>query len=471
VVDGGSIESSAFGAGPGGDVRLTARDAVTVEGVFDGVPAGVSSRTSSPLPSAAGGAVTIEASRVTLCDGGGISVATLGAAPAGDAVFTTGEELVIDGAAITAETFGDGDAGDIDILSAPRLTLLNQGGIGTGTRFGGPDSGGGGGTITIDAGDVMLDGTMAADPAASRPNIASSARRGTTGDAGAVILRADNLTLRQAEIASTTAGSGAGGSVWIELNEDFLAAGSLAGVFAATDGVVARAVGGDVDVAAPTVTLADGATITAASEGVADAGRVAVRGRDTVDLRGATIATSSPAAGGGRIDVAASERIRLERSRIESSVAGADDTTAGDITIDPRFVVLDESAILATATAGTGGNISIDVGTLILSPTSRIDASAETGIDGTVSTASPAEDVSSRIAELSADFQDPDALLREGCDRRDIRDASTFVVAGAPAAAAGDGPLMAGYDVPGASADAPAPGAVGSTGCGDPAAR
>jgi hypothetical protein len=370
------------------------------------------------------------------------------------------------------------------VESAADLNIRNGGQMSTGPARGqfttDPTAAqlGQGGDIRVDVGRLRIDAGEA-DPRRQATGLVSLAADLSFGAAGDIDVDADVIELVDGGVISAqTLGFGRGGDVDVKARRSFVAAGVTrrapfdpAGVFASTDGVVAAAAGGDVSVAAPRVVLTDGATITAASAGVADAGRVTVRGSDTVELRGATIATSSPAAGGGRIDVAASDRIRLDRSRIESSVAGADDTTAGDIAIDPRFVILDESAILATATAGTGGNIRIDVGTLILSPTSRIDASAETGIDGTVSTGSPAEDVSSRIAQLSADFQDPDALLREGCDRRDIRDASTFVVAGASAAAAGDGPLVAGYDVPGASAAAPAPGAVAGTGCGDPAAR
>jgi hypothetical protein len=58
--------------------------------------------------------------------------------------------------------------------------------------------------------------------------------------------------------------------------------------------------------------------------------------------------------------------------------------------------------------------------------------------------------------------------VRDGCDRRDVRAASTFVVVAPADVTAADAPLVAGYGV---GDDAPAPAAVPQRPCAVPSAR
>jgi len=459
--DGGQITSETLGAGAGGNVTVRARQSFTMRGP-DGAAGdnatAVSVTTAGQSPTAVGGDLVIAAERLEVTGASAIAAQTQGVAPGGNIRFDVGDSFLIDGALISGNTSGPGRGGDVVVDRAPNLQIRNGGQIATGPSRGQftPDPTdaelGRGGDIRVEVGRLRIDAGDA-DPLRQATGLVSLASDLSFGAAGDIDVDADVVELVNGGVISAqTLGFGAGGEVAVDARTAFVATGATrrppfdpSGVFASTAGIVAAAVGGDVRVAAPAVTLADGATITAASEGIADAGGVRVRGRERVELRDASIATSSPAAGGGRIEVFARDRLQLEDSRIESSVAGARDTTAGDIAIDPRFVILNDSAILARATAGTGGNIGIEVGTLILSPGSRIDASAETGIDGTVETGSPAEDVSGRIVQLPAQFRDPNAILRAGCDARNLEAASTFVVGAASGPPAVDGPLIAGY--------------------------
>src|SRR4029077_3856098 len=108
------------------------------------------------------------------------------------------------------------------------------------------------------------------------------------------------------------------------------------------------------------------------------------------------------------------------------------DTFGGNITIDPQFVILQNSQIRANAFAGAGGNIDIISGVKpILDPSSQIDASSTLGISGTVTISAPGENVGGQLTPMSQQFSSAAALLAQGCaPRMAYGNFSTFVVAG-----------------------------------------
>jgi large exoprotein involved in heme utilization and adhesion len=125
--------------------------------------------------------------------------------------------------------------------------------------------------------------------------------------------------------------------------------------------------------------------------------------------------------------------VRLINSQVSTSVAGSDvDTTGGNITIDPQFVILQNSQIIAQAFAGSGGAIKIVAGSAyIRDPASIVDASSTLGISGPIIIESPVQNVGGRLTPLSQQFSSAAALLAQRCAAR-VADGkfSTFVVAG-----------------------------------------
>ncbi|MEW6298184.1 MAG: hypothetical protein AB1671_10645, partial [Thermodesulfobacteriota bacterium] len=91
---------------------------------------------------------------------------------------------------------------------------------------------------------------------------------------------------------------------------------------------------------------------------------------------------------------------------------------AGDITVDPRFVILNDSRVVANAFEGRGGNIRITAGVFLASPFSTLDASSQLGVDGTVDVRAPVNEISGTFAPLPTVFLDATDLLREHCARR-----------------------------------------------------
>jgi hypothetical protein len=176
--------------------------------------------------------------------------------------------------------------------------------------------------------------------------------------------------------------------------------------------------GGDILLQAPILTLSDGASITAESTGPADAGTIRLTATERFLSEHSTVTTAARLADGGNIQVTAQALVRLRDSSITATVGGGAETVGGNITIDPEFVVLEGSQILAEAFQGKGGNISITAGVVLADPASRISASSTLGVAGTVDIRAPVTNLSGTVAALPQTFQQAAALLRHRCAER-----------------------------------------------------
>jgi hypothetical protein len=87
----------------------------------------------------------------------------------------------------------------------------------------------------------------------------------------------------------------------------------------------------------------------------------------------------------------------------------------GKVILTPKFIVLDDSTILAEAEEGKGGTIGIDAfGVYTFSP-STISAQSKSGEDGTVTISSPDIDIAQGLVILPATFLEADELLKPMC--------------------------------------------------------
>ncbi len=357
---------------------------------------------------------------------------------------------------------GDGDAAAIDIR-AGSLRLLGGARISSTTEDGGL-----GGAITLDvADDLLIRGGIAETPG----GIYSSAEG--TGAAGTIDARAGSLIMEQrgvivaqtellrdgpgpSGIAGTIAldvgtaivrgdaridsssGPGGGGAGTIELvaRESVLLTGSSGqGAFSGVSAIAkpgSLGAPGVISVSAPVVEIRDGARITTEAAGGASGARVQLAARDRIELLGGARVEASATGelDGGEVDLRAGTMLRIDGSSVSASVVDGD---GGNVTVDPRFVILRNGEIVARAQGGDGGNIDITADFLLASQSS-IDASSRFGVDGQVVLRSPDVDVAGSIEAPSASFVDPDALLRDHCAARARRARSSFVYSG-PAAA------------------------------------
>jgi filamentous hemagglutinin family protein len=415
ILNEGQINSSTFAQGDGGSVFIEAGTLLADATRPDTRLATGITASATATSSGAAGNIRVVADEIRLLSGSEISSVTQGRGPGGSLTITAGA-LVIDGAQVVATTERQAqdtaDAGSVAIL-AGSLQILDAGLLSTGTS--GP---GDGGDLTVEAGAILIDGSRRT-PSDLFTGIESAAQEGSTGRSGNIVVRAGALEIRDdAGIANSTLGPGEGGRLRVE---------------------------------ARVIRLRDNGNIVSSSfsdePGAADAGQLTVVARERLEIDNAFIGTESVAAGGGQITLEVGELLFLtNRGEISSSVFGGAETTAGNITIDPRFLILDRSSIIAQADAGDGGNITIVADNLLRSPGSIIDASSRTGITGTVVISTPDVDLSSGLVVLEGALLDAASQLRERCvARRDIG-ASSFTGVGRGGLPANpDAPLTGSY--------------------------
>jgi hypothetical protein len=175
--------------------------------------------------------------------------------------------------------------------------------------------------------------------------------------------------------------------------------------------------------------LRDRGVVTTQSDGTGPGGPLSITAADTLRLDNAAIQTRTASARGGDVTVAVGRLFDLHNSTVTTSVAGGTGS-GGNIFINPRLMVLDDSRIQANAQRGAGGNITIQAGQLIRSLDSVIQASSELGLSGTISIAAPDTDVAGSLIVLPGTLFNVSSELREACAARGGRPASSFAAGG-----------------------------------------
>jgi hypothetical protein len=173
--------------------------------------------------------------------------------------------------------------------------------------------------------------------------------------------------------------------------------------------------GGQISINSSGLLLSNQAEITAESAGSGYAGNINIRASDTLLMSNSIITTEATSTDGGNINIQSGYMDQLIDSKITASVGGGPDTVGGNITIDPQYVILNDSQIIANAYEGKGGNIRIIADVFLASPDSIVDASSALGIDGTVDIQAPISNISGTLAPMQGNFLLSEALLRDRC--------------------------------------------------------
>ncbi len=263
------------------------------------------------------------------------------------------------------------------------------------------------------------------------------------GNAGSVTIqgvagagfRPAAVTLNHSNI-TTEADAGAGGAIALASSTDIMLADAT--ISATVTG--GSQPGGNITLSAGNhIMLTDGSVISAQSTGLGDAGNILISAGQNYTSINSAVTTEAAQASGGNITVTAPGMIQLTNSQINASVQGSTTTVGGNIMIDPQFVILQNSQILAQATQGQGGNISITTNALVPDATSLVDASSQFGVSGTVRVQSPNAPAAGKIVPLSKTPLPATALLGVRCAALEGGQYSSFVVAGALRPADGTG--------------------------------
>ena len=413
VLDGGAITSLTSGPGEAGTVNVVAQDVLMVSGTSpDRSPSSIDASTQGENVGAGdAGTVEVTARTVSVTNGGAISSPTFGPGNGGNVTVSALDAVMVSGtnpngsiSFITASAQGDGpiagDAGTVSVTA--RIVSVTEGGEIVSTSLGH----GNGGDVTVTATDAVLVSGTKPDGSPSVIDANAQGENIDAGDAGTVKVEATTISVTNGgAISSTTMGPGEGGSVTLRGTDSITISDSGSGIFTTTSNVGS---GGDIILDAQTIALSNSARVSAASTGTGDAGTLTVGDgkTHTVRLENATIRTTAQTASGGDIKVNATELIHLLNSTIESSVQGNETTGGGNINLDPNAIVLQNSQVRATATAGFGGDIDLIGNVVLVDPSSEINASSETGISGSVNIQAPIQNLSGTIAPL------PEAILQ-----------------------------------------------------------
>ena len=339
-------------------------------------------------------------------------------APLGIDLDITQDLVVSGGGRITSETDFNaaGSAGDVRIRAGSvqvtgfavvdgqvRASLI-------GSRLF-PGSTGKGATVDIQTGSLLVTNGGRIDTTTAG-----------SGPPGTILVKTGSLQITSGgQIATSTEGNGQGGILQITASGDVTINGSGSGLFSQSTGqFVFNGVpgpGGSIALQAPLIQLQDGGTISATSISTGNAGNIRITAPDSLLLAGSSITTEAQQAFGGNIDLIVGNLLNLLNSQITTSVKSGVGN-GGNITIDPQFVVLNQSQIIAQADAGNGGNINITAGVFLASPDSVVNASSNKGVNGSVNIQAPVQNLSGTLAPLQQAYLSAAGLLRQPCAAR-----------------------------------------------------
>jgi filamentous hemagglutinin family protein len=264
------------------------------------------------------------------------------------------------------------------------------------------------------------------------------------GNAGQIAGNVGSLTLQGgAQIRSQSGGVavgsgqplvgfGKGGSVNFTVADSILITGSNSAVstntFGNGDGGGISLIGGKL------VSIQNGGRVSADSGGTLAsrqfsgsglAGDINISAGDQIAMTDGSVSTRAVTSDGGNIALNAPRMIQLTDSRVTTSVESGFGG-GGNINIDPQFLILKDSQILANAFGGPGGNINIRAGSFLVNsggqfPTSLtgiVDASSALSTPGTVNIEAKFTNVTGTFAQLPSAPLQATELLRASCAAR-----------------------------------------------------
>ncbi|MDZ8263830.1 filamentous hemagglutinin N-terminal domain-containing protein [Nostoc sp. ChiQUE01b] len=478
-----------------------------------------------------GGNLTIDTRRLIVRDGAWVITGTGNKKPEGK-LTVTGGELIINAtdsvelsgtssdnipSVLASGTQGSKNANKL-VINTKKLMVSNGGIITTGTS-----SSGNGGELIINATDsVELVGT-------SKQGLSASQIKNLIGLAGASVLNFVEDRPFPSGVISGSANTGNAGKLTINTGRLLIQGGAQASVSTISAGnagnlnvrassielsgtslespkrndIVGRSLlttavgegstgkGGDITVITNSLTITDGAALTASTSGQGEAGKITVNATDKVIISGSDfsyddlinnftdkvenigansgIFVSSTGSGttgdieinspkitldnqgklnaesasgnGGNININ-SDLLLLRRNSQISTNAGTDELggDGGNININSRFIVAvpnENSDITANAFTGSGGRVDITTNGIFgivsqksSTENSDITASSQLGVNGEVTINSPDTDPSRGLIQLPSKLVDASQQIAQGCTPRGRQTANRFIATG-----------------------------------------
>ena len=426
VTNGASLSASTFGKGDAGSINITATDSIKFDGTDkDGYPSGAFSTVQPEAEGKAGGA-SITTGSLALTNGAQLDASTYGKGDAGSVTITATDAINFDGenndgshsgAYSVVNPGAEGKAGGVSITTGS-LAVSNGAQVSAST-FDTGDAG----SITITAtGAITFDGSDKEDGINS--GAFSTVEPEAKGKAGGVSITTGSLAVSNGAVVSTsTKGTGDAGSVTITATgaitfdgEDKF--GHSSGAYSTVEPEAEGKAGG-VSITTGSLTVTNGAVLSASTHGKGDAGSVTITATDAINFNGTdkdgyssgafssvqpkaegnaggvSITTGSLAVtnGGvldasthgkgdaGSVSIFARDAVKFDgvskdgySSGAFSGVAPMAEGTAGGVSITTNSLKLTNGAVLDARTLGKGdaGNVSISANTFEASNGGRV---------------------------------------------------------------------------------------------------
>jgi filamentous hemagglutinin family protein len=425
----------------GGTISIASRN-MTLEG-SDEIPGLITATNVGP---GQGGAIRIDTERLVLRNNGGIVSGTgrfdltqfdQTGGPGSSIRIFTNELTLFGGSVISAQTVASaGPAGSIQI-QAQRIELSDTAAI-VAPSFALPNDprGGRGGDVVINTDVLQFNGggdvVVSTNSSGDAGNVRIRARhidmvgRGPSGVMGILSTSSINQA-RLDPLQVLTDPYGSGGTIDIRA-----ASLSLSRNARITSESLTTARAGNVLIAADDLSLRSGAIIATSGGDFADGGGISITATRALNLESSAITAQAAnnilfAKDGGNVVIRAGKQVYLRNSTLTAEAGN----NGGNIDIDPDFVILSNSTIIANAVLGDGGDINIAPDQVFLQSTgSTIESRSVRGQPGTISITQVETDVSGALLPFTNTLVDAARQLKETCQRRLTERFSSFIVQG-----------------------------------------
>ncbi|GAX45033.1 filamentous hemagglutinin outer membrane protein [Tolypothrix sp. NIES-4075] len=455
AVSGGKLLTTTSGSGNAGNINVNLSDRFSLSdtgtGLFANTEAGSSGN---------GGTIEINSTNLSINNGAGIGINSLGQGSAGrflninardeislanssitsglgNQAIGQGGEINLtarslslsDGAKVIASTSGQGNAGRINAQVKDRVTLTNNSQIQSTVES---TATGNGTQISISGRSLFLNN-----------NSQITAQSGGTGNAGNINIDASTIeAVSGGKLLTTTSGSGNAGNISVNVGDRFSLSDTGTGLFANTE-VGSSGNGGSIFIDPRTVLIENGAGVTVGSRGTGIGGNIQIQA-DSLKLDNrAFLSAETASTQGGNIEIQSEGLLLLRRNSLISTNAGNERQggNGGNITINSPngFIVAvpnENSDISANAFTGSGGRVNITASGIYgiesrPRPTelSDITASSERGVQGTIDINTPIVDPNRGLLQLSAGVVNTPRLVSSSCAAFDKK-GSEFIVTG-----------------------------------------
>ncbi|MDJ0593295.1 MAG: filamentous hemagglutinin N-terminal domain-containing protein [Pleurocapsa sp. MO_226.B13] len=396
VTNGAQVATFTEGEGNAGSVKINATDTVLFDGAGKQLfgPGGAFSRLSFGARGNAGN-ISITTGSLKVLNGAILSASTNGEGNAGIVTIQATESVVFDGEDIDGEGSGAfsqvrprgrGNAGGISITTSS-LEVTNGAELSVSTI-----GEGNAGSMTLTASEkVLFDGETSIGLNSGAFSLVDPLAR---GNAGSISITTGSLSVTNgAQVSASTRGEGNAGSVTIHAADSVVFEGesSRFGSGGALSKVQPRAVGnaGGVEISTGSLSVTNGAQVSASTLGEGKAGSIAVTANTLEATNGGQLLTSTSGSfNAGDITLKVTDSIILTEadSGLFASTTVGSSGQGGSIFIDPRIVVIRDGATISVNSQGegTGGNIFLQADSLTLDNGASISAQTASNTGGDI---------------------------------------------------------------------------------------